>query len=92
MKLATFDVSKQDSDLITKIVLRAISTLRVENDDRLMLAMDLTACHANGCPLKLQELLDAPKFDFAHDIHGIQRHIDRTTGELKDCFCPRTAD
>ena len=90
--MISFDVSKTDSDLITKIVLRAISVLRVEDDDRMMLTMDLAACHANGNPLRLRELLDASPFDFAHDIHGIQSHIDRTTGQLRDCFSPRYSE
>jgi hypothetical protein len=41
--------------------------------------------------LDLQKLLEAPSFDFAHDICGIIRHMDRSTypGNLKDCFRPR---
>lgn len=51
--------------------------------------MDLEACHCTGCPLDLQKLLDAPDSDFGHDIFGIRRHMDRSTGELRDCFLPR---
>ena len=53
--------------------------------------MDIDACHNNGCPLKLQELLDADDFNFAHDVFGIRGNIDRTTGELLNCFVPRYA-
>lgn len=53
--------------------------------------MDINAVHANGCPLKLAELLAAPDFEFAHDICGIRRHLDRTTGKLGGCFLPRYA-
>jgi hypothetical protein len=53
--------------------------------------MDLTACHKNGCALDLIGLLDASERDFKHDIDGIQRHIDRNDGSLKDCFLPRYA-
>lgn len=53
--------------------------------------MDIDACHNNGCPLKLHELLEADDFNFAHDAFGIRRHIDRTTGKLQDCFVPRYA-
>jgi len=49
---------------------------------------DIQACHAH-CPLKLKELLEADNFNFMHDIGGINRHLDRETGELKDCFLPR---
>ena len=53
--------------------------------------MDIDACHSNGCPLKLHELLEADDFNFAHDAFGIRKHIDRTTGKLQDCFVPRYA-
>ena len=53
--------------------------------------MDLDACHSNGCPLKLQELLETDDGNFAHDVFGIRSHIDRRTGQLQDCFIPRYA-
>jgi hypothetical protein len=53
--------------------------------------MDLTACHANGCPMDFETLLSAPDADFVHDVGGIHRYIDRTTGRLGDCFVPRCA-
>ena len=58
--------------------------LRVMN-----VAMDLMACHTNGCPLKLDDLLAAPGDSFLHDVCGIAAHIDHDTGELHDCFLPR---
>ena len=59
--------------------------------DKLLLNMDLTATHVSGCPLDFKKLLDFAEFDFWHDIGGINRHIDRGTGELEDCFVPRCA-
>lgn len=53
--------------------------------------MDITACHLNGCRLDLERLLAADDFNFLHDVYGIQRHIDRETGKLGDCFLPRYA-
>ena len=53
--------------------------------------MDVDACHNNDCPLKLQELLEADDFNFAHDVFGIRANIDRTTGKLQNCFVPRYA-
>ena len=53
--------------------------------------MDLIACHANGCPLALEELLNAGAFDFSHDVWGIRQHINRETGQLEHCFIPRYA-
>lgn len=54
---------------------------------RINLMMDL----ASLPELDLQKLLDAPKSDFAHDICGIIRHMDRSQypGKLTDCFLPR---
>jgi len=57
--------------------------------DQMTAIMDIDACHSNGNPLKLQELLEADNFNFRHDIMGIRAHIDRNTGELQDCFVPR---
>lgn len=51
--------------------------------------MDITACHANGNPLKLDELLAADEFNFTHDVFGIRRHLNRKTGKLEDYFSPR---
>lgn len=80
-------LSKTESELIIRIVTR-----RRKQDPKcnsLQLIMDLTACHKNGCPLDLVGLLDAPDADFKHDIIGIQQHIDRTDGTLRDFFLPR---
>lgn len=56
------------------------------------IAMDITACHANGCPLHLTRLLAFPNFDFTHDVSGIAAHINRDTGKLMDSFLPRCAN
>lgn len=53
--------------------------------------MDICACHANGCSLKLDKLLGADDFNFTHDVFGIRRHLNRQTGVLEDCFLPRFA-
>jgi len=53
--------------------------------------MDVTATHANGCPLDLERLLAFPDFDFVHDAFGIRHHINRSTGDLGGCFVPRCA-
>jgi hypothetical protein len=53
------------------------------------LTMDLTAVHANGNPLRLAALLAADDFNFAHDVYGIQQHINRNTAKLENHFSPR---
>lgn len=94
MAQISFDVSSEEGKTIGKIVTRArkmYAEAHGENLDRLGVEMDITACHANGTPLRLQELLDADAFNFAHDVFGIRRHIDRSTGKMLNCFVPRFA-
>ncbi len=59
--------------------------------DRFHLRMDITVCHLNGCPLRLQDMLDGAMQDLSHDVAGIWRHLDRETGKLTGCFLPRYA-
>lgn len=82
-----FKTTAADGETIRKIAERA----RNLNDtfDPMAVAMDLTACHSNGCPLRLEDLLKARNFDFAHDVSGISKHIDRATGKLGGMFLPR---
>ena len=57
----SFDVSREDAALIERIIGRAVrlyARLDIKLDG-LSLLMDVTATHANGCPLKLAELADA---------------------------------
>lgn len=93
MNKVSFKCSREDSLLVTRIVDRTVKLARAYgvSYDRLDASMDIRACHCNGCPLDLQKLLDAPEFDFAHDVFGIRENIDRTTGQLIDCFLPRCA-
>lgn len=91
-EVPSFDVGVEEQDIINEIVERVMKMCArpdmpiYKKSDALM---DLTACHANGNPLRLRELLKANDGDFAHDIFGIRRHLNRTTGELEDCFSPR---
>lgn len=85
-----WNTTKAENDLIAAIVERAVSLMRAYS--RQETSMDITACHLNGCKLRLQELLDADDSNFIHDVAGIRQHIDRTSGRLIDCFEPRFAD
>ena len=53
--------------------------------------MDITICHSEAREMKLEELLNAPLMDFAHDVFGINQHLDHGTHKLTDCFLPRYA-
>lgn len=82
-------VTNHDMALLQKIARRAFE-LEYSKDET-NICMTLTACHANGCPLRLQGLLDARDFDFAHDVLGIMGHINTRTGKLRKHFNPRYA-
>lgn len=89
--MVKFNASKYELHVILEICQRAGKHFTPEEYDRTTMIMDIEACHSNGCELDLGRLLSAPDYDFIHDIAGIRRHIDRTTGQLTDCFVPRTA-
>ena len=59
--------------------------------DRTDLIMDLAATHCNGCRLDLIKFVNFTDFNFAHDVSGIIRHLNRATGKLENCFFPRCA-
>lgn len=96
MTAISFKVTRQEDRLIQRIVKRVEKSrpwlTRAERAlARQSLAMDLTACHANGTPLRLADLLAADEFNFWHDVNGIEAHMDRTTGQLDGRFLPRFA-
>ena len=88
--MLNFNVSKTESNLIDHIVKRACK--HYPGLDKLEFSMDVTVTHANGNPLRLHDLLNAPDLDFCHDIFGIYIYLDRSTGKLKDCFSPRYSE
>jgi hypothetical protein len=72
--------------LISQIAKRA---KRAGNpDDLLTINMDIDAAHRE-VTLDLSRLLAADDLNFTHDVFGIRKHMDRTTGKLTDCFSPR---
>ncbi len=91
--MITFQTSRIESDLIVEIVGRWAKHMDTYGMvvDRGPVTMDITAAHANGCPLDLIGLLEAAEGDFTHDVAGILRHLDRETGRLTACFTPRHA-
>lgn len=86
IKFARF--SAADRTIVDAIVDRAVKA-RIYSD-RIEADMDISAVHAR-CPLRLADLLDADDFNFAHDLHGIRRHLNRQTGKLERFFLPRFA-
>jgi hypothetical protein len=54
------------------------------------LEMDISAAHIST-PLDLDKLIAFDDFNFAHDIGGIRKHINRNNGQLTEYFLPRCA-
>lgn len=92
-KEVSFTVGKAARQTITRIAERAVEVGGKHGSpfDLVSVMMDVTATHANGCRLRLDDLAEADEFNFLHDIVGIERHLDRDTGQLRDCFLPRFA-
>lgn len=84
-----WELTEEESALISDIADRVFQIWPGYPDDKMTLFMDITACHCNGNPLRLEDLLNADNFNFSHDIGGIRRHINRETGKLEDFFSPR---
>lgn len=87
----SFETTEQDALLINRIAHRAANLAKYygEKYDVLQATMDVSACHCNGMPLRLQDLLNADSGNFGHDVFGIRRHLDRENGQLRNCFVPR---
>lgn len=85
----SFDATPEERIQIDRVVDRALAI--EPRLDEMGLTMDLTAVHANGCPLDFDRLLSFGDRAFAHDVAGIMHHIDRDTGRLTGHFSPRCA-
>jgi hypothetical protein len=85
-------IDKRESLLLTMIADRADKLARRYNNPtpRWKFALDLALAH-RWQPLDLELLFAADDGNFAHDLFGIVRHIDRSTGAMRDCFVPRFA-
>ena len=81
-------INKNDFILIEKIATRAMELLPNDNRPKVKILMDLETVHERN-PLRLKEFLDADNFNFAHDIVGINNHLDRRTKTLSNRFSPR---
>lgn len=82
-------VTKKEFETIVKICVRA-EGLHIASKERINLIMDLENTH-NSVGLDLEGLLHADNVNFAHDVVGIQNHMNRDTKELEGFFVPRFA-
>ena len=76
-------------ETIGKIVNRVVTINPAYNKTTVM--MDLLVLYDTGVKMRWDELLNAPVFDFMHDINGINQHLNRRTYKLEDGFWPRYA-
>lgn len=85
-------LSAIEKTLVRAIVDRADEMYRENGPprDKIQIEMDVHCVHTR-VGLRLEELLRADDFNFSHDIGGIERHLNRETGELEDHFLPRFA-
>lgn len=88
--MLNFMTSKTETDKILAIVSDA-EIRSLLPDSKIVSIMDLAATHCSGCPLDFDKLAGFDDFNMAHDLHGIRRNINTTTGELENCFLPRCA-
>ena len=86
----SFKISRRDKLALDCVISRTL-TLAPDFASKMELSMDLVATHANGCRMDFEALAAADDFNLLHDVAGIRRHLDRTTGKLGDCFVPRFA-
>jgi hypothetical protein len=82
-------ITSAELNVIDSIVNRALSIF--PDRDRSHVKMDILTTHIGACTLDLNRFLDADDFNFIHDVIGIERHLNRRTFELEDCFVPRFA-
>lgn len=83
------EITKEQIELIVLIAKRA-EKMELMSFDRMSLIMDLQTAHEEF-NLRLQELLDADDYNFAHDIVGIQNNINRLERKMENIFVPRYA-
>jgi len=86
-------MTRREIKLIREIAERAVKLSAKLGAGKWLLSdavMDITCAH-RSCGLRLDDLLAADDFNFAHDVFGINRHLDHETLELKDHFRPRFA-
>ena len=78
-------LTKKDVRKIHAIAVRAVNEF---GGNLMNCEMDISAAHLDT-KLNLDKLLEADRSNFAHDIFGIQKHINRETGKIENCFLPR---
>jgi hypothetical protein len=87
-ELAHSDTTPEERKLIHRIAQRALDE-QVLRGPIIQVQLLITTAHCKAGKLRLKELLEAPAFDFAHDISGMAKHLSCKTGLYNDYFSPR---
>jgi len=53
--------------------------------------MNIIAVHMNDTKLDLDKFINFDEYNLAHDIFGIDTHLNKVTARLKNGFLPRSA-
>ncbi len=91
--LLQWDMDPAEMNTVYRIASRAVEMGVAHHVavDYTQVMIDTVCCHKNGCPLKLLQLLMSDPADFANDVFGITKHLDRRSGKLCNDFWPRFA-
>jgi len=83
------DLSRETMNKIDKINIRAAKMAEKLGYpfDFVSRSMDIQAVAET---INLDVLLGFDDSNFAHDVFGIYKHLNRSTLELEDCFSPRS--
>ncbi len=82
---------REDISLINRIAVRTAELCKrygLQAPSQMQMGLDIAMAHARR-PLNLHLFLRASDEDFAHDVLGISRHIDRDSGHLREGWTPR---
>lgn len=93
MAAPQYSATEEEKDIMSQIVDRVLPIAEqlgaVYYKELLIADMDL--CHTNAYRIDLDRMLQGNIGDVGHDVFGINKYLDRSTGELTHCFVPRFA-
>lgn len=87
-----FTATKEEGEIISKIARKFCDIANNKGwkcCDAIDVEMDIEAVHCNCIPLRLEDMLNADEFSLIHDICGINRNLNRETGQIENFFLPR---
>lgn len=80
------ELTKENAEIAAKIARRAVEIN--PEIDQLTIQMDISAASIQN-DFDFERLLEFDEFNFMHDVIGINKHLNRDTGEITQGFLPR---